>query len=1805
MSGTGGLDTKPIIPGYEIGDPVHRSGLRTIYQAKRLTDGLPVIVKTFDTEYPSRQHVAELRREYHIALRLQPVQSVIRVHALESHGNGNVALVLEWFGRSLAEQMTAEHRRALPLGRALSVTIAVADAVGQIHEHGVVHKNIEPNNILIDDNSNAIRLIDFRVSSELSVERQNGAFSRQFEGTLPYMSPEQTGRMNRDLDYRSDYYSLGVTFFELLTGELPFHADSTLAWVHSHISKSPPSPSEIDPSIPEAVSAIVLKLMAKNAEDRYQSSYGLIEDLGRCQRELAQTGSVPLFALGHHDVSRRFQIPQRLYGRELELAALSALFERVAAGSTELCMVSGHSGVGKSALVNELSKSLIRRNGYLIQGKFDQFQRSKPYSAVAAAFSSLVLQLLAESSERRQALRDELLAAVAPNAQLLIDLIPELELIVGSQPPVPELPRTEAQNRFQIAFVSFVRVISSKRPLVIFLDDLQFGDASTLNLIRWLATARDVEHLLVIGAYRSNEVDVGHPLRLALNEIQESRAINELPLQPLERTAVGQLVADALHTDVLSCEPLSALLHERAQGNPFFLTELLKSLAQSRAIVFASDLGRWQWDMDAVRSTVITGITGDVVDFIVAKLRKLPAATQRLLQLAACIGNSFDLRTLSIISERPIDASGEDLLPALQQFMVTPQNADYKLVGEAAAGVVTGPAEWEALNPTYRFQHDRVQQAAYALIDDDRKQAVHLSVGRLIQQHASAQERKERLIEIVGHLNKGRRLIDNPEDRKELARLNLAAGVQAQRSSAYEAALGYLQIGQQLLPATAWTSDYDLTMALATEYQQCAYLTGRYDEAESWIQQMLGRARTDLEKAEILAMRTRQYSTTGKMAESIRAAIMGLSLLGMRITEHPDRAAIEQEIAAVECNLAGRQIADLISAPAMSDPAQIQAVRLLMEIFPAAFLSGSGNLFPFLVLKSVNISLRSGNSPESAFAYAAYGMLLCGMLDDPALGYEFGKLAVAMNDRFDDIALKSRIIYVYAMFVLHWSEHWSNMTPWFRRGIEAGYQSGDLLYLAYSAQDCIIWDPKLDLETAAAEHANFLTIVRDCAYQDSLDSGTLFLQMQHNFLGMTDSLCSMNDATFDEQRCVAGMRQRSFMTGVANYHIYKAEICFLYGAYAEALAHVREQDRLLASVMSLPQLARFYIIAFLTLAACLPTMDSAQQAKTRRRMREDLRRMRRWAKHCPANFLHLSLLMEAELARLVGRVEPALCLYDQAMEAARRYEFRRDEAMANELTARHLLAADRRKAAEGYLRAARNLYEGWGARRKVAQLEEEFPQILRSSAPARGSMGVEGTEVQSKFAATIDSAALDMASVMKASQAISKEIVLGQLWVITMRIMLENAGGQRGCFVVHKNGQLVIEGLTELGSDTASVGQSIPFAGAEGALALPISVVYQVLHTNRPVILHDAVQAGDFARDAYLRGRNPRSVLCIPLERHGKFDGAIYMENSLAAGVFTEDRIEVIKLLAAQVSISVENAKLYEDQYRLIEAQRRFVPSQFLESLGHRDIAQVGLGEHVQKTMSVMFADLRSFTPLAERLDARSVIELLNRHFQRMEGAISQVGGFIAMFAGDEIMALFDSSGDAAVRAGIEMSRALDEFNRRSAKLDQPTLQMGIGINSGSVVLGTVGGRGRIQCSVVGDTVNLASRIEQLTKLYGGRCLISEHTVRTLTEPDAHAIRLVDRVAVAGKSTPVDIYEVIDAETPARRAAKFATRKLLQAGIESYFGADFNKALRLFEQVCTVDPHDAVPSLFAERCSRYVRDLPPHDWQGFEKLVHK
>ncbi|WP_428034589.1 diguanylate cyclase [Amphritea sp.] len=1633
----------PQLPGYQVEAIISRADGRVVYRARCAADGAVVAIETLEAEFPDRQQVAEIRREGEIAQRLIAVAGVRKVFAVISHGSGNLALVCELFDSSLKTHLALNGNGGLPLAEFLEIALSLAHTLGGVHRQDIVHKALMPGNVLFNPLNGAIGLAGFGIASELDQERQALHLSRCLEGPLPYISPEQTGRMNRDLDYRSDYYSLGVLLFELLTGQQPFQADNVLEWVHSHISRVPPAPHELDSEVPEAVSAIILKLLSKSPEGRYQSAGGLIHDLTCCADRLAAGQPIEPFELGQKETVQKFLVPQKLYGRDAELGQLFGLFETVVAGGNVFCLVKGYSGVGKSSLVNEVDQPLVRERGFFVQGKFEQFQHGEAYSALAATFRGLVQQILAQPEEQIAGWRERLLDALTSTAALVVNLVPELALIIGPQPAVAELPPAEARNRLQMVLIAFLRVFACDgHPVVLFLDDLQWSDVPTLELVRRLVTSRELSHLLLIGAYRDHEVGVGHPLRLLLEDLNGRENIHQLQLAQLNRDSVQRMVADALCRSTEEIRPLSDMLYDKAQGNPFFTNELLRQLHKEGAIAADPLSGRWNWDLDAARWS---GVSSDVVEFMVDNLRRFTPQTQRVLQLAACIGGTFDLHTLAAIYEASIEVTAAALLPALKQHTVLPLNSDYRLVGDAAtedAKPLASETDESLLNPAYRFQHDRVQQAAYALIDDQLLPAVHLSVGQLMLQHVGSVVPDERLIDIVAHLNKGRGLITCAEEQHYLAQLNLRAGIRAKHSSAYEAALRYLQISAELLPSDPWQNTPVLMCSLAEETQQCAYLTGRVDEADEWIEVLLENARSNLQRSHILATRTRQYATLGRMEDSIFSAIQGLTMLGVEFIQNPGLDDIARERSSVAENLGGREIAGLVNAQLVDDPAIHSAMRLFMETFAAAFLSGSGNLFPYLVMKAVNLSLRHGNCPETAFAYAAYGMLLCGEYDEPEEGFEYAKAGLAINETLDDLSLRARVIYVYAMFVYHWSMPWSGLTPLFRKGIEAGYQSGDLLYLAYSAQDCVIWDPSLDLETACRLHAENLEIVRECAYQDSLDSGTLFLQLQRNLLGLTDAPCSLSDDQFDEALCLEGMRQRQFMTGIANYHIYSAEVCFLYGEYERALAHVRAQDELIKSAMSLPQLVRFYITSFLTLSTLYPEMDAGQQRETHARLVRDLARMTRWANSCETNFRHLQYLMEAELLRLKGDHEGALDMYDTAIDAARNSGFLRDEATACERAARQLLSVGRRRSSEGYLRAAHRIYDRWGAHRKVALLEQEFVVLRELSSGTASAYGRGGTDD------------LDLVSVMKASREISEEMILARLLKKTMSILLENAGGQWGCLVVKREDGLIVEAMTlPAGRVVANTpGRSLVPDSQGAPIFLPVTLITEVLRSGEAVVLQNATAEGPFQQDPYVLEVRPASVLCVPILRE-RFEAVLYIENNLASGVFTSGRVEVIRLLAAQASVAIENARLYEqiqDYSRTLE-EKVIERTASLEQLnselqgladcdGLTGVANRRKGDayllevwrrmrREKKPLSVIMLDVDHFKAFNDSYGHQAGDDCLIAVAAKLRETLYRPADLVARYGGEEFMIILpDTDAEGVAKVGETVRRSVQDM---------------------------------------------------------------------------------------------------------------------------------------------------------------------------------
>ncbi|EAR61794.1 diguanylate cyclase domain-containing protein [Neptuniibacter caesariensis] len=1669
------------LPGYIISHGQIGSDGRVAFHATRSADDKPVVIETLYSQYPEPRQVAEIRREAEIANRLEDIEGVLKVYGLERYGNGNLALITEAFQSNLIDMFAKEEAgkegTALRLQKVLVVAISLVKVLKAVHDRGIVHKALTPEHILFDDSTASIRLSRFGIASELSQEHQASS-SERLEGPLPYISPEQTGRMKRELDYRSDYYSLGIILFELVTGQRPFEADNVLGWVHQHISRLPPNPRDINPEIPEPLSAVILKLLEKSPEERYQSAQGLIADLEYCADKLCDSVSTyEPFEPGQHDVSQVFLLPQNLYGRDTERTELMSRFEAILDGEIELCMVHGYSGIGKSALVKDIGQRLVGEHGFLIQGKFDQFNQGNAYSGIANALRGLIQQTLIAPKDQLQSWQEKLQEVLSPNAQLIIDLVPELELILGKQPDVIHLPPVEARNRFQLVLISFLSVFSRpEHPLVMFLDDLQWSDTATLEFLKRLVTSREIRHFMLIGAYRSNEVGPGHPLSLTLNEIAQFKEIADLPIKPLNYGAVNALVADALCSSESHVKTLSDRLFNKAQGNPFFTLELIKKLHEEGAIYKDLTAKEWQWKLDSV---MWSDLSDDIVEFMADNLRKLPGSTQKVLQLAACIGGSFDLNTLAVIYKRSASATARELFPALKHHLIIPLDSDYKLLSSAITDE-TGLSSTASFNPSYQFLHDRVQQAAYSLIDSAETKNVHKTIGQLMLRHTPEAQLKERLVDIAGHLNIARSIITDQQERLNLIRLNLEAGKHARRTAAYETAMSLLTIGESLLPNNAWSEHYSLALDLTIELQQCAYLTARLDESERLMDLMLEQSESDFIRAKFLAIRTRQYATLGKMEDSITSAIWGLQLLGFDASAEPTLEDIATERRAVDECLEGRSVASLADLHDLKDESVLIAIRLLMEIFPAAFLSGNGNILPYIVLKAVNLSMRHGNSPESAFAYAAFGMLLCGELDEQALGYQFGKLGVEINERHDDIELKTRVTYVYAMFVHHWSEHWSTLTPWFRKGIKYGYQSGDLLYLAYSAQDCVIWDPTLDIPSMLTQHADNLQIVRETGYQDSIDSATLYLQLLNNFMGQTDNSESLSNQSFNEQECLEGMRQRKFITGIANYHIYKAEACFLNGSYDKALLHVIEQDKLIKSSMSLPQLARFYIVAFLTRATTYSEIESPEeQDRTLSRLKKDLQRMRHWANNCPDNFLHLQYLMEAELACLVKPKEAHLNQYEAAINAAVANGFIRDEAVACERAARHLLDVGMSRGAEGYLRSAHHAYKRWGALRKTEALEKEFPvlqELSRGRLDQNEQLGYGG----------IDSKNLDLASVMKASRAISREMIFSRLIQTILDILLENAGAQWGCFVVNDGEQFSVEaqsGSLPVFVDKAATLKVLQLKNADQPKSqtesperglvtnLPITVISHVLRTSSSLILNDASNDSPFMDDPYMVHQKPGSIFCVPLQR-GNIQGVVYMENNLSTDVFTESRLEVVSLLTDQATVAIENAGLYEQvqEYthsleekvaertaqleELNEELKKLVDSDGLTGLANRRCFDTYLARtwlrlrREQNPLSIVMFDVDYFKTFNDTYGHQSGDDCLVMLAKTVREQIQRPADLVARYGGEEFIVVLpdtDEEGAMAVAGQICVAVAsLKIPHCNSVVADHVTISVGV-----------------------------------------------------------------------------------------------------------------------------------------------------------------
>ena len=1493
---------------------IHEGSDTILYRGYRNADLAPVAVKVPKNEHPTSRELAKLRHEYSILCTLN-VPGVVKAYSLEKQGH-TLALVLEDLpGQPLDELIRGQK---IELRIALQISIRLAEILDGIHRLNCIHKDIKPHNILISPN-NKVHLIDFGIATQLSQETQRAMNPDSLEGSLAYMSPEQTGRMNRVTDYRTDFYSFGVTLYEMLTGELPFKSMDPMELLHGHIARRPAPPYSVDAGIPQAVSDIVMKLLSKTAEERYQSGRGLKADLEECLRQLENTGIIVEFPLGQRDHSYKLCLPQRLYGREAELNLLTASFARIGEGNAEVVLISGPAGIGKSALVNEISKSPAFQHGYFAEGKFEPIGSSvAPYRPIAQAFRGLLRQILSERAEALGRWQGKLQSTLESNAKLLCDLIPELELIIGPPPPVVPVGPTEAEKRFHLVFQDLCRVFcSAEHPLALFFDDLQFADPASLKLLQMLMTDPERHHFLIVGAYRDSEVAASHPLSLMLEELAKSSAvINRIALRPLEFDHVSALLTEALN-GAPGIPALARLVLDKTHGNPFFVNQFLSQLHADGLLALDEHSDGWKWDVKRIHELTVTA---NVIPFMLEKVQRLQPSTQRVLEMASCIGYQFDLPTLSHLTDQTLEKTAIDLWEALRENLIVPVNADYRLVhglDRIDSDAITD------IKISYRFVHDRVREAAYSLLDDKQKRAAHLKVGRRFLIKYSERPQDDVLFDTVNHLNLGAELISNPQERAQLPSMNLAAGQKAKGASAYSAAVEYFSAGINSLSEDSWTSDYEVCFSLYLQRLECEYLSGHLEIAETLFSDVLAHARSDLDRAQAYNLRISLLSTLTRYADAVAAARTALALLGIRLpeTEEETLAVYAQELAAIPEGLAGRKIAELYDAPLMQNPNTQMSMKLLMSCFPAA-LGSMPALTMVLAAKQVNLSLRYGNCDTSAFGYASYGMGLTVSVGHYREAFEWGSLALALNDKVGNVGLRCKLANLYGGFIHHFCKPLRAGLVHFEKGNQAGLECGDFLYLSFNCLQIILYQLGIgeELATVLQDVDRFLVLMDRTRETLAATMLTICKRLVVNLAGRTQGPLSLSDDSFDEELFVASMRAAKFFAGLYQYHQVQVQIRYLFGDYAGALNMAVEAEQwspFVAGSYNWTE-ASFYIC--LIVAALLPTADEPTRATYTKLLETHLAKLAGWAETGAENFRHKHLLILAELARGEGKVLEAMALYDEAIEGARKNEFMNHEALANELAAKFYLQQGRRSIAMVYMGSAFYSYQRWGATAKTAQLVEKYATILPEEILSRQNGRGERGSITTTSTRIVQAGTMDVTTVLRAAQSIASEILLEKVLDQLMRCVLTNAGAQRGFLILKREERLFIEASMSLSPEEVQVGQHIPLASQ---LDLARSVVQYVMHTREPVVLGEAGHDKRFGNDPHIVARHPKSILCLALVHQGRLTGVVYLENNLANHAFTTDRVEMLQLLSSQAAIAVENAILYSHVQSVTDQLRR------------------------------------------------------------------------------------------------------------------------------------------------------------------------------------------------------------------------------------------------------------------------------------------
>ena len=1559
-------------PLWEDGERVFSRGWRESGEGRRVA----VLIVDLAAQLPTPVGLDRLAHEYGLKDELSTAWAARPLELVRERGRN--LLVLEDPGGEPLDRLLGQ---PMTLESFLRLAIGIATALAEVHRRGLIHKDIKPANVLVDFATGQVWLTGFGIASRLPRERQAPAPPEVIAGTLAYMAPEQTGRMNRSIDFRSDLYALGVTLYEMLTGELPFAASDPMEWVHCHIARQPASPDERVASIPGPISAMVMKLLAKTAEERYQTAAGLTVDLRKCLAEWERHRRIEPFQLGADDAPDHLMLPEKLYGREHEIETLLGAFDRaVKDGATELVLVSGYAGIGKSSLVKELQKALVPPRGLFASGKFDQYKRDIPYATLAQAFRSLVRPLLGESDTKLDRWRNSLSEALGPNGQLIANLVPELELVIGKQPPVADLPPQDAKSRFQMVFRRFLSVFArEEHPLALFLDDLQWLDSATLDLIEHLVTHPEVRHLLLIGAYRDNEVDRAQPLMRTLETIRNTGArVEEIVLTPLGLDDIGRLVTDALHCQPERARPLAQLVHEKTSGNPFFAMQFLAALNEDGLLTFDPVAPAWRWDIDRIRAR---SYTDNVADLLVEKMKRLSVPAQEMLKQLACLGNVAEVSTLALVYQETEEAAHAALWEAVHAGLVLRQES------------------------TYTFLHDRIQQVAYSLIPDERRADVHVRIGRALMASMTPDQLAEHLFDVASQLNRGAgRLIDRDE-KVQAATINLRAGRRAKASAAYASACVYLTAGMAALDDSDWGSQYELMFSLWLERAECAFLTGDFDQAERLIAQLLQRGASKFDLAAVYRLKVLLHTVKSESPQALGSALTCLHLFGVDLPAHPTWEQVQLEYETIWQNLDGRPIENLIDLPLMADPEMQAVTDMLSAMLPATYFTNL-NLYYLLACRIVNVSMEYGVNGASANAYAFCGLNIVGsVFHRYRESFRFAKLAFDLVEKHGFLAYRAKVLLAMGM-ASFWSQPITTAINFMRAAYRDAVETGDLIFVCFSVYQIVagffLRNDPLDAVWRESEMA--LDFARQAKYGDVSDIIVSQQRFIANMQGRTATFSTFSDAQFDEAAFEAQMMVGRTSTMICWYWILKLKARFLSCDYAAAMVAADKVRALLWASATSIHLLDYYYYAALAVAAYYEKASADKQTGWRELLIVHREQLREWAENYPPTFGDKHALVSAEIARLEGRDPDAMRLYEQAIQSAHDHGFVQYEGLAHEVAARFYAARGFEKIAHLYLRDARYCYLQWGAHGKVKQLDERYPHLQEERPAISGTTPIGAPVAQ-----------LDFETVVKASQAVSGEIVLENLIKNLMVIVVEHAGAERGLLILPRGDELWVEAEATTGLRTVEVNlRQALVAPSE----LPLSILQYTIRTQEPVVSDDASREKPFSTDEYVASRHVRSALCLPLIRQAKLVGVLYIENNLAASVFTPLRIAVLKLLASQAAISLENARLYGELTMSEERWRKLfesVPVGVGLIGSHR--RYIATNPAFQKMTGYSGAELNRLSPADithedDRAETEAIVaasiagelsaQRIEKRYRRQDGGViwAEVNGFLASIEG-------------------------------------------------------------------------------------------------------------------------------------------------------------------------------------------------------------